>query len=100
MNKILASVKGGFEKVNACVNTKLLTSSALAVTAVAATSVSAFAAEGDPLPTIAITTDMLKPLVDGVISNVGVILPVGIGLFAILLGIRLIPSVVSRFLKV
>ena len=49
------------------------------------------------LPNLAITTDMLSPLVEGVMSNVQVILPVGLGLFAIFLGIRIIPGLVSRF---
>lgn len=69
----------------------------------AASSVVAFAADtggsGSSLPSIAITTDMLTPLVEGVMSNVQVILPVGLGLFAIFLGIRIIPGVVSRFVR-
>ena len=55
--------------------------------------VPAFAATepgGADLPTIAITTDMLKPLVEGVVANIGVVLPVGLALFAIMLGIRII----------
>ena len=51
------------------------------------------------LPTIAITEDMLKPLVEGVVANVGVILPIGLGLFAIFLGIRIIPGLISRFVR-
>lgn len=69
----------------------------------AASSVVAFAADtggsGSSLPSIAITTDMLTPLVEGVMSNVQVILPVGLGLFAIFLGIRIIPGLVSRFVR-
>lgn len=44
-----------------------------------------------------ITQDMLQPLVDGVTANVGVILPVGLGLFAIFLGISLIPKLIKKF---
>ena len=51
----------------------------------------------DNLPTIAITEEMLKPLVEGVVANVGVILPIGLGLFTIFLGIRIIPGLISRF---
>lgn len=69
----------------------------------AASSVVAFAADtggsGSSLPSIAITTDMLTPLVEGVMSNVQVILPVGLGLFAIFLGIRIIPGLISRFVR-
>ena len=49
------------------------------------------------LPTIAITEEMLKPLVEGVVANISVILPIGLGLFAIFLGIRIIPGLISRF---
>lgn len=99
MSKTFAIIKNGIEKVNSHINMNRVASSALAVSAVACTAVCAFAAEGDPLPTIAITSDMLTPLVQGVVSNIGVILPFGIGLFGIFLGIRLIPGLISRFVK-
>ena len=54
----------------------------------------------DELPTIAITEEMLTPLVEGVVANVGVILPIGLGLFAIFLGIRIIPGLISRFIRI
>lgn len=53
----------------------------------------------DPLPTIAITQDMLTPLVEGVIANIGAILPMALGIFAIFLGIRIIPSFISKFAR-
>lgn len=46
---------------------------------------------------IAITSAMLAPLTDAVVSNLGVILPVGLGLMAVMLGIRLIPRVIHSF---
>lgn len=58
----------------------------------------AFAVDA-PLPTIAITQEMLTPLVDGVISNIGVVLPIGIGLFAIMLGVKLVPRIIGWFIK-
>ena len=39
------------------------------------------------------------PLVDGVVANVGVIVPVGIVLMGILMGVRLIPGLMSSFMK-
>ena len=51
----------------------------------------------DNLPTIAITEEMLTPLVECVVANISVILPIGLGLFAIFLGIRIIPGLISRF---
>lgn len=74
--------------------------SAAGAAAVVGAAVPAFATTetgGTDLPTIAITTDMLKPLVEGVVANIGVVLPVGLGLFAIMLGIRIIPSMIKRF---
>jgi len=69
---------------------------------VALSSVPVFAAEGATggsgnLGEAAITSDMLSPLVDGVTSNIGVILPVGVALLAIFIGIKLIPKVLSYF---
>ncbi|MCI8624655.1 MAG: hypothetical protein HFG26_13485 [Provencibacterium sp.] len=76
---------------------RMLAMSATGAAALVGTAVPAFAAVGDELPTIAITTEMLTPLVEGVVANVGVILPVGLGLFAIMLGIRIIPVLIKRF---
>ena len=50
------------------------------------------------IPSISITTEMLTPLVEGVVSNIQVILPVGIGLMALMLGIKVIPRLIKRFL--
>lgn len=47
--------------------------------------------------TATINEAMLQPLIDGVTANVGVILPVGMGLFAIFLGISLIPKLIKKF---
>lgn len=84
-------------------NAKMLAAPALAAGVAAASSVVAFAEEGtgttSNLPNLAITTDMLTPLVEGVMANVAVVLPVGIGLFAIMIGIRVIPSLINRFLR-
>ena len=52
-----------------------------------------------PLPTLSITEEMLEPLIQGVIANVTVILPIGLGLMAIFLGIRISPGLISRFTR-
>lgn len=44
-----------------------------------------------------ITSDMLTPLVDGLTANIGVILPVGIAVLAIFLGIKFIPKLIKMF---
>lgn len=49
------------------------------------------------LPTIAITQDMLKPIVDSVVSNIGVILVPCIVIFGILLGVKLVPRFFKSF---
>ena len=44
------------------------------------------------LPTIAITEEMLEPLVQGVVANISVLLPIGLSLMTLFLGIRIIPG--------
>lgn len=47
---------------------------------------------------VAITSDQLQPLVDGVTANLNVLLPVGITLMSIMIGVTLIPRIVYKFL--
>lgn len=95
-------IKGMAEAAKGKVNAKMLAFPAAGTAALIGTSVSAFASEppgsSGELPTVAITTEMLNPLVEGVVANISVILPVGLGLFAIMIGIRIIPSLINRFL--
>ena len=51
------------------------------------------------LESVAISTEMLKLVVEGVADNLAVIIPIGIALFAILLGVTLIPKVIKKFLS-
>ena len=44
-----------------------------------------------------ITTEMLQPITDAITANLGVLLPVGIGLMSIMIGVRLIPRIIYRF---
>lgn len=46
---------------------------------------------------VAITSDMLAPVIDGITANIGVILPVGIAIFAIMIGVSLIPKIIKHF---
>ncbi len=60
--------------------------------------VSAFAAEplvdsGEPI----VTTEMLSPILDSIKANIAVIIPVGIAIFGIMIGISLIPKLFSKF---
>lgn len=47
---------------------------------------------------VAITADMLKPITDALTSNLGVLLPVGIAIMGIMIGVSLIPRIVYKFL--
>ena len=40
---------------------------------------------------------LLQPIIDSVGQNIATILPVGIGIFAILIGIGLIPRLIKKF---
>ena len=89
------------ENVNA--KAKLFLMPALVGAMTMGTSVVAFASEtggGTPaleLPKINITTAMLQPLVEGIVANDNVVLPVGLGIMGLMLGIRIIPSLIRRF---
>ena len=82
---------------------KILLAPALVGAMAARSPVVAFASEGGGggggLPSFSITEEMLSPLVEGVMSNIQVILPIGLGLFAVFLGIRIIPGLISRFMR-
>ncbi|MGX1195508.1 hypothetical protein [Metabacillus sp. SLBN-84] len=45
-----------------------------------------------------VTTAMVQPISDAISDNVGVLLPVGVGIMAIMVGISLIPRIVYKFL--
>ena len=47
---------------------------------------------------IAITSDMLKPITQALTDNIGVLLPVGITIMGIMIGVSLIPRIVYKFL--
>ncbi len=48
--------------------------------------------------TIAITAKMLEPITSALTSNIGVLLPVGITIMGIMIGVSLIPRIVYKFL--
>lgn len=51
------------------------------------------------LPFPDITQDLLVPILYGIYANISTILPIGLGLFSIFLGIRIIPAVISRLFR-
>lgn len=44
-----------------------------------------------------ITSEMLAPITSAVANNLSTLLPVGIGLMAIMLGVSLIPRIIWKF---
>ena len=46
----------------------------------------------------AITSGMLEPITTALTSNIGVLLPVGIAIMGIMIGVSLIPRIVYKFL--
>ena len=46
---------------------------------------------------LVITSEMLAPITEAVTNNLGLLLPVGIGLMSIMIGVRLIPRIIYRF---
>ena len=47
--------------------------------------------------TAIVTAAMLAPLVDTISANVGVLLPVGVGIMGIMIGISIIPRIIYKF---
>lgn len=47
---------------------------------------------------VGVTSAMVQPIVTAVSDNVGVLLPVGIGILGIMVGVSLIPRIVYKFL--
>lgn len=45
-----------------------------------------------------LTTVMLQPITDAITTNLGVLLPVGLGIMGTMIGISLIPRIVYKFL--
>ena len=45
-----------------------------------------------------ITAEMLKPITDTITSNLDILLPVGIAIMGIMIGVSLIPRIVYKFL--
>ena len=48
--------------------------------------------------TVAITAEMLAPIVSTLTSNLGVLLPVGISIMGVMIGVALIPRIIYKFL--
>lgn len=44
-----------------------------------------------------VTAEMLEPITDSITSNLGVLLPVGIAIMAVMIGVSLIPRIIYRF---
>lgn len=45
-----------------------------------------------------LTSLMLQPITDAISTNLGVLLPVGLGIMGTMIGISLIPRIVYKFL--
>lgn len=44
-----------------------------------------------------VTTEMLAPITTAVTSNLTLLVPVGIGIMALMIGVALIPKIIYRF---
>ena len=52
----------------------------------------------DAVTTFTLTSDLLKPIVDGITSNLNVLVPVGITIMGIIIAVSLIPRIIYKFL--
>lgn len=46
---------------------------------------------------VVITEAMLQPVVDSITGNLGVLLPVGLTILAVMIGVALIPRIIWKF---
>lgn len=46
---------------------------------------------------VVITETMLQPVVDSITGNLGVLLPVGLTILAVMIGVALIPRIIWKF---
>lgn len=51
----------------------------------------------EPITLVNVTAEMLEPVQQAITSNLGVLLPVGISIMAIMIGVALIPRIVYKF---
>lgn len=51
----------------------------------------------EPVSNVIITSGMLTPITTAISSNIGTLLPVGIGIMGIMLGVSLIPRIIWKF---
>lgn len=97
MNKMSNKINEGMASFKTKMSGKALAASSMCATMLATTGITAFAQSP---PTFALTEDMFKPLTEGIVANIGVVLPIGLGIFAIFIGIRCIPGLISRFVRI
>lgn len=46
---------------------------------------------------VVVTSSMLAPVTEAITGNLGVLLPVGLGIMAVMIGVSLIPRIVYKF---
>lgn len=46
---------------------------------------------------VVITEEMLQPVIDSITGNLGVLLPVGLIILAVMVGVALIPRIIWKF---
>ena len=51
----------------------------------------------EPGAGVVITAAMLDPVMDAITGNLGVLLPVGLSILAVMLGVSLIPRIIWKF---
>lgn len=76
---------------------KGLTSAVTVGTSAMALAVPSFA-ETTTAPLVNVTADMLSPITESITSNLTTLLPVGITIMGIMIGVSLIPRIVYKFL--
>jgi hypothetical protein len=51
------------------------------------------------MDSVVVTAAMLEPVMDSITGNLGVLLPVGLTILAVMVGVALIPRIIWKFSK-
>lgn len=51
----------------------------------------------EPTSAVVVTSAMLEPVVAAITENLGVLLPVGLTILAVMIGVSLIPRIIYKF---
>lgn len=84
------------DKMTECKNTVLIGSGAVGGVATVFAPMAAFAEEAT-VDTVVVDASLVQPIVTSISSSIDALLPIGISIMAIMIGVSLIPRIIYKF---